>query len=307
MLELKKHIGQGFGKGELFDVLTELQNNVGTLPTAGRTYYVSKQGNNTDGSSWANAYTTLAAAISASNTYVATYVNVMNRIYVDGGNYTESLVAFPNHCEMIGVGTMSDGPRVNASTLIANAPSICHIFHMQFRTSTAAPILDLGDTAQGVWLVDCLFNCVSGIQATIGIDVGDAGYYNKIINCRFIGNPSVTKGIVFSGAANAFCDIIGNEISAVTSGIEFTGNSAGVYSDYQIYIKDNVICRTDPNSAAQLVTGISLLDTQSRSKIMIVHNWIAAATPLSGHSTLHTIDNHVNIAGNGAVLVEQET
>jgi len=307
-MKIERHIAQGFGKGELYDVLIALQLESGVLPTAGKTYFVSKQGNNTDGSSWASAYTTLEAAITASNTWVTTYVNVMNRIYVDGGNYTESLVAFPNHCEIIGVGTMSDGPRVNASTLIANAPSICHIYHMQFRTATAAPILDLGDTAQGVWLVDCLFNCVSGIQATIGVDVGDGGYYNKIINCRFIGTPSMTKGIVFSGAANAFCDIIGNEISAVTSGIEFTGNSAGSYSDYQIYIKDNVICRSDAQQGGdQLVTGISLLDSQSRSKIMIVHNWVAAATPFSGHSTNHCIENHVNIAGNGAVLVEEET
>ena len=303
-MEIKKSIEQGWAGG-LYDTLIGLQLESGALPTAGKTYFVSKQGNNTDGSSWANAYTTLEAAITASNIYVLTYVNVMNRIYVDGGNYTESLVAFPNHCEMIGVGTMSDGPRINASTLIANAPSIFHMFHMQFRTTTAAPILDLGDTAQGVWLVDCLFTSTNGVAATIGIDIGSVGYYNKIINCRFIGNPSVDKGIVFSGAANGFCDIIDNEISAITSGIEFTGNSGGSYSDYQIYIKENIICRTDPNSVSQLVTGISLLDTQSRSKIVMVNNWISAATPISGHNTSLTINNHVVVAGNGYLITEE--
>jgi len=300
-MEIKKSIAQGVGKGELYDTLIALQLESGALPTAGKTYYVSKQGNNTDGSSWAKAYTTLEAAITASNIYVLTYVNVINRIYVDGGNYTESLVAFPNHCEMIGVGTMSDGPRVNASTIIANAPSICHIFHMQFRTATAAPILDLGSTPQGVWLVDCLFNNVSGIAPTHALKFGDVAYYNKVINCRFIGNPSPTIGIYFGGQNTSFTDIIGNEITAITAGIDFASDNGASYSDYQVYIKDNVICRTDPNSSSQLAYGIRLNDTQSRTDCMIVHNWISAADAIYGANAWNTIDNHINVAGVGTI------
>jgi hypothetical protein len=273
----------------------------GVYPTAGRTYYVSKQGNNSNGLNWKNAFTTLAAAIAASNAYVLTYVNVINRIYVDGGNYTESLVAFPNHCEIIGVGTMSDGPRVNASTIIANAPSICHIYNMQFRTATAAPILDLGSTPQGIWLINCLLNNVSGIAPTHALKFGDVAYYNKVINCRFIGNPSPTIGIYFGGQNTSFTDIIGNEITAITAGVDFASDNGASYSDYQVYIKDNVICRSDPNSSDQLAYGVRLNDTQSRTDCMIVHNWISAADAIYGANANNTIDNHINQAGVGTI------
>jgi len=301
MITINKHIGEGFGKGELFDVLTALQLESGALPTAGKTYFVSKQGNNTDGSSWANAYTTLAAAISASNTYVATYTNVWNRIYVDGGNYTESLVTLPNHCEIIGVGVPSDGPRVNASMIITTAVDVCHIYNMQFRTSTAAAIVTLPASSQGVWFINCIFSCVSGIQATIGLEFGNVCYYNKVINCRFQGNPSVTTGIKLDGQNSAFTDILNNEISAVTNGILLSSDSGASYSDYQVYIKDNVILRTDPNSADQLAYGIYLEDTQSRTDCVIVNNYISAADAIYGADAGKTINNYTNVAGVAAL------
>lgn len=300
-MEIKRHISQGFGKGELRDVLVALQLESGALPIAGKTYFVSKQGNNTDGSSWANAYTTLAAAIAASNTYVATYTNVWNRIYVDGGNYTESLVTFPNHCEMIGVGIPSDGPRVNASTIITTAVDVCHIYNMQFRTSTAAAIVTLPASSQGVWFINCIFSCVSGVQATIGLEFGDVCYYNKVINCRFQGNPSVTTGIKLDGQNSAFTDILNNEISAITNGILLGSDSGASYSDYQVYIKDNVISRTDPNSADQLAYGVKLDDTQSRTDCVIVHNFISAANAIDGANSGKTIDNKINQAGVGTI------
>ena len=279
------------------------------IVTKGKTYYVSKQGNNGGGNTWENAYTTLAAAITASNTYVATYTNVWNIIYVDGGNYTESLVEFPNHCKVIGVGVPSDGPRVNGSVVLTSSPSVCHFYNMQFRTNTNAPIVDMSDvTAQGVEFQDCLFNCTSGVQATYGLVFGSANYYNKIIGCTFAGNPSMTHAIHLEGPENGFMDIRDNQISAVTTGILVAGWGAGIgYSDYQLWIRNNVICRTDPNSGSQLTTGINFADTQSRSHAMVVHNWIAAGTPITGHNTSCTIENHVQTAGNGLVLVEEGT
>ena len=290
----------------LNETASELQNLMGAYPIAGKTYYVEKQGNNTNGSSWANAYTTLAAAIAASNAYVAVYTNVMNRIYVGGGTYTEALATLPNHCEIIGVGMPSDGPRISGTTVLTTAPSVCHIYNMQFRTSTAAPILDLGDAAQGIWLVNCLFNANPGITATCGVDFGTGSYYGKVIGCEFQGPVSADKGIVFSGALNAFMRIEGNYISAVTSGIEFSADSAGAYSDYQCYIKDNVICRSDPSSGDQLAVGIKICDSHSRSDLMTIHNYISAAIAISDAGTKR-VQNHIANEVVEATVANQET
>ena len=53
-MEIKKSIAQGVGKGELYDVLVQLQNMA--LLTAGKVYYVWKGGNSTTGLSWENAF-----------------------------------------------------------------------------------------------------------------------------------------------------------------------------------------------------------------------------------------------------------
>ncbi len=307
MIEIKKHIGQGFGKGELFDVLTELQNEI-TLPTAGKTYYVSKAGNNTDGLTWAKAFTTLAAAISANNTDVAINTNVFNKIFVDGGSYTESLVAFPNHAIVIGVGIPSDGPRVNGSVVLTSSVSVCHFYHMQFRSNTVAPVVDMGDvTAQGVEFHNCLFNNTSGVAATIGIAFGSANYYNKVIGCSFIGNPSLVTGIQLEGPENAFMLIEGNFISATTNGILLSGAAAEAgYSDYQCYIKDNVICRSDPNSSSQLAYGIKIEDSQSRTDLITVHNYISAADAIYDAGTIK-VYNHIANEVVEATVANQET
>ena len=283
-----------------------LEFESGAYPIAGKTYYVSKQGNDSNGLNWKNAFTTLVAAIAVSNIYVDTHLNVWNRIYVDGGNYTESLVIFPKHCEMIGVGVPSDGPRVNASTVLTTAVDCCHIYNMQFRTSTAAPIVKIPAGSAGAWFVNCIFSCVSGIQPTIGLEIGNFGAYNKIINCKFQGNPSTTTGIQFDGQNSPFNDIIGNFISAITTGILFASDNGASYSDYQTYIKENVICRTDPNSSSQLVIGIDIQDTQSRSDLMTIRNYIAAATAIHDAGTKN-VNNHIANEVVEATVANKET
>ena len=290
-MEINKHIGEGFANGELYNVLVGLNNGLGIMPVDGTTYYVSKTGNGTTGLSWANAFTTLTAAITAANAAAVANTNTMNRIFLGGGDWTETLVTLPNHCEIIGVGQWSDGPRINGTSAITTTPWVCHIYNVQFRTNTAAACLDLTVGTQGLWLVRCLFNNTSGQQTTVGVDFGGTNYYNKIIGCTFMGNPSMTRGIVCNGALNAFMEIRDNYISAVTTGIEFAAQS-GAYSDYQCYIRENVICRTDPNSSSQLAVGVHIKSTQSSTDLMTIHNYISAVVAIEDEGTIKP-NNHI--------------
>ncbi len=310
-MEIKKSIAEGWGKGELYDILIALNNGLGVLPVAGKTYYVSKNGNSTDGLSWKNAFATLEAAITANNLDVGSVTAVhpdfykMNRMFIDGGNYAETLTVFPNHCEMIGVG--SAPVRISVSTVLTTRVSVCHIYNMQFRTASAAPIFGLCVGCQGVEFHGCIFNS-SGAAPTIGLEVEDVCYSLKVIGCKFYGlqttSLSPTCGIQFDGTNTMHCEIRDNFISAITYGIYFATPHAQAHG---VLIKNNVICRSDGNYATELVYGIYSADiTGNAFDAMIINNWISVSTDaLVNCNANKTIQNYVVVAGDG--IVETET
>jgi hypothetical protein len=94
----------------------------------GREFFVSNNfGVDTnDGSSWDKAFKTLAAAITANNADIAADKygwDSRNRIYLTSGPTTETLVAFPNKCDVIGVGSCdaNDKPMVTGHHAPVNA------------------------------------------------------------------------------------------------------------------------------------------------------------------------------------------
>ena len=97
MIDIKKHIGTGFGKGELYDILVQLQNMALLTPT--EVYFVSKGGNNTTGKSWKTAFTTLTAAITAQRAMRAdkpsAEQSVASYILMAPGDYDENITTFP--------------------------------------------------------------------------------------------------------------------------------------------------------------------------------------------------------------------
>lgn len=285
-MEINKSIEQGFGPGGLHDTLIQIQLESGMLPISGRTYFVNKLGNNTTGLSWENAFTTIEAAITASNTYHALTENVngRNRIYIDGGTgYTESLTVLPNECDIVGVGsTYGRAPRITGVHAVTTAVTGCHIYNMYFIGNAASAIINLCSNSNGFRLHNCFLQCSSGTACTIGLELGSCMYF-KINNCRFGGNPSPTIGIQLDGASSSFGEIKDNFISAVTTGISIA--AANETRDYQLLIKDNVITRSDPNSDNQLTTGIAILNTVGQSHVAIVHNFISAVDAIAFTNT----------------------
>jgi len=279
-MEIPKHIGQGFAKGELYDVLVQLQNLTGILPIGGETYYVSQTGNGTTGLSWKNAFKTIVAAITAAVAYNAAHPLCRNRIYIEGGaNYEETLVAFPANCDLIGVGTVSQGQvMVYGTTNIATAVKNCHVYNLRFcNIAASVPVVTICSSCHGIEFHNCVFVNGDGNNSTIGLKMGSCRRF-KIHDCRFAGNPPSVIGINIDGIYALDSEIKNCSISATTTGISVAN---GTTADYGFIIKGNVIARLDPNSVAQMTYGIRYLDTNSRIHSFICDNFISAVTYIS--------------------------
>jgi len=301
-MEINKHIGEGFGKGELYDTLIALQLESGLLPISGVTYFVSQMGNNTTGLSWETAFATLSAAVTASNTFYDAYGTSRisrNRIFVDGTNYA-GLTVLPKHCDIIGVGTNS---RINAASKVETAVDGCHIYNMKFRCATAAPMFWATVATNGLEFHNCLFENSSS-ASTIGLQL----YGNttiKINNCKFSGYGVLPIGIQIDKSFIT-SEMIGNTIFASSKGISITANVLTL--DYHSIIKDNIIGNV--LTTAQLAVGIDILSEGCTSRIMLINNYISAVdaihfTGAGGYEYSRDecmcINNHINQAGVGTI------
>lgn len=294
MLNVEKSIATGWGKGELYDILVELQNHA--LPISGETYYVSKVGNNTDGLTWATAFTTIAGAIAASNTFVALTPNSYgrNRIYIDGGNlWAETLAIFPNQCDMIGVGARTGWrPTIYGRTNITTACPGFHAYNLMFYNPTnSVPVVTIPAGSHGFEFHKCVIANGDGVSSTVGIQSTDNNDF-VIDDCTFSGNPPSVTGISLVGTGCIYGKIINNLISATTNGVLVANGMTG---DYGLLIKGNAIARLDPNTDTQMTYGIRYADTQSRIHCFICNNDISAATWIShASSTTSNVNAQVN-------------
>lgn len=290
---------------------TELINLIGAekdivFPISGQTYFVSDQGDNVDGLTWETAFTTVAAAIAASNTNIALTENTKrrNRIFIDRGVWNENLSVLPNHCDMVGTGldTMLQGVQH-----ITTAVWHCRIFNIHFRNAsgdTATPLFKITPSCHGLWLIDCLFDtrcvCTAAIQL-----VYHGNQSIKIKQCTFYGNWQPENGIQLDGGF-MFGEIIGNFIRATDVGI-LVAHECTTW-DYHSVIKENVITGVD-STQSSLAKGIALMSSVGNSKMMIIGNWIAAdvaiyyANDVNSHSNSRCIDNHVTEGGTGGIEV----
>lgn len=282
MTEIKKNIEQGFASGGLYDILTALEN--ANLPISGRTYFVSGYGNNTTGLSWENAYTTIAAAIAASNTYIAlgTVAGGRNRIYVDSNkaaNWDETLTVFPNQCDLIGVGSKGGWmTTINGRTNITTACLGTHVYNIRFINPTSGvPVITILDGSHGFEIHNCRIRNNSGNDSSVGLKIGSLWDFT-VSNNLIYGNPPSVIGILLDGTACGNSKIVDNYIYATTTGLQIAD---GTTSDYGLVIKGNVIVRLDPNSVAQMTTGILISDTASRCHTAIVDNFISAADAIN--------------------------
>jgi len=174
--------------------------------SVGREFFVAGNwGSNTnDGSSWDKAFLTLAAAITANNADVAADKYgwaTRNRIYLSSDTTTETLVAFPNKCDVIGVGSYdaNDRPGITGQHApVASGHQGSRWINIWWKSpATAAPIITLTSASAGVQLIDCVFDGVVG-TVTHAISA-TASTFLKVLDCKFIGGFA-TADIYLAGA-----------------------------------------------------------------------------------------------------------
>jgi hypothetical protein len=200
-------------------------------PSGGMDYYVD---NNygldaNDGTSWTSPYKTLAKAIAVSNVYIAADHHgwaARNRILYRADEETADLVAFPNKCDVIGVGSDGQHPMagITGNHVPVNVFTACRFFNIRFVTVDAGIIVSLISTSSGTEFIGCKFDADGAAHATQAI-LGTAHVYLKVIGCRFQGPFST--GYIGLGTGNASgLEIKDNEMfDSAAEGIEIAAGT----------------------------------------------------------------------------------
>ena len=255
MLTISDHVGQGFGKGELPDILRQLQDF--GIGNQGEVYFVEGNtgSNGNTGDSWDQAYKTLANAITVSNANIANgdkkgYAS-RNTIFVKGDRLDEDLVIFPNKCDVIGVGSCDAyvGAGIIGNHEPANADNYgTRFINMNFFPQANGDIVTIASTSSGVQFINCVGIGVWGaITAPSFIQI-TASPMAKIIGCKLFGAFSGDVIDICAGDASGM-EITDNKIiGGADNGIVVSGEatvagamSRGTIARNEIQVADKVI------------------------------------------------------------------
>ena len=164
----------------VFDVIRAGQLSGGYLPeNPGRDYYVNNitGSDSMNGRSWARAFASISAAVTASEAYRAlkatTNEYIRNRIFIQGtGTAYATLTALPSYCDMIGVGA---DPRGNGAGIVRIGPD-----------SGAFDGVLLSATVRGLNVYNIQFQAGVGKYSFKGTNL----FRSRFENCVFATNGS---------------------------------------------------------------------------------------------------------------------
>jgi hypothetical protein len=209
----------------------------------GTVYYV--EGNSGkdayDGLSIDYAFKTLAKAIAVSNIDINRRARWARRntIYLAADTTTEDLVAFPNKCDIVGIGSYDANtkPGIIGNHVPVNAGNYgTRFINVWFKgPASAHELVTLASTSSGIQFVNCTFSAHS--STTIGI-LATASPFLKVIGCRFEGAFATSYMTFGTGEAG------GTEIKdsvmmdSAAAGIVV---GSGMTSSWGSLIKDNTL------------------------------------------------------------------
>lgn len=226
----------------------------------GTVYYV--EGNSgldtNDGLSMDYAFKTLAKAIAVSNLDMARRARWARRntIYLIADTTTETLVAFPNKCDVVGIGSYDANtkPGITGHHAPVNTGNYStRFFNIWFKAvATASPIITLASTSSGCQFIGCTFDGAAG-TVTSAI-LATASPFLKVKDCDFFG-PFATGYMAF-GTGEAGGTLIENNHMHGSAGLGIS-TVTGTTASYEAIVKDNLISVT--------TTGICIDDEANSS------------------------------------------
>jgi len=124
-----------------------------------------------DGSSWDEAYSTVAAALAAADTQIGLSANrawaKRNTVYFCGDGIAEALVLASEKTDLIGVGTdVGSFPKITGNFTIGTAVSGFRVFNAGFVPTTTAPVITFPAGMHGWELHGCHLYKVEGVTNT---------------------------------------------------------------------------------------------------------------------------------------------
>jgi len=253
--------------------------------TSGSTYFVDGNSGHDghNGTSWEDAFKTLAVAFAASHADIARGYDRFarrNTIYICGDWFTETLVAFPQKTDVIGVGSADGfkGAGITGLTAPINTAIGTRFFNVNFRSVGAGTLMTLTNACTGVEFHGCSFHGNGYTSAaTTAIDA-TASNFLKVINCDFTG--AFTGDVIDIGAGAVDETVIqGNRIiGGANDGIVETA-TATITGVRRGLIADNYISV----AARPLVTNAT-------SVFDVINNRLISAVALTTTADVYVID-----------------
>ncbi|MDD3089189.1 MAG: hypothetical protein PHT95_04510 [Candidatus Omnitrophica bacterium] len=236
---------------------------------SGKTWFVDgnmgSDGNT--GESWDKAFKTLAKAFAVSHADIADgsqkHWARRNTIYIAGDTFTETLAAFPQKTDVIGVGSYDGQTRAGITGHHApvNSAIGTRFYNIHWKaTATASPIITLASDSSGIEFYDCVFDGVVG-TVTTGI-TATASTFLTVKDCEFWG-AFATSAISIGTGAMVYCKIEGNKIvGSAGTGIVANASTTVAYGGF--------ICNNFIQS-----TGVGINDASS--KFWVYNNRVITA------------------------------
>jgi hypothetical protein len=211
---------------------------------SGTTYFVDNNcgSDSNDGLSWEAPLKTFARAVVLNNIDIARGSDRWarrNTIYYAADTETATIVAFPNKCDVIGVGSYdaNSKPGITGNHAPVNPGNYgTRFFNIWFKgPAVASPIITLANSSSGIQFHGCTFSATSTTTTAI---TSTASPFLKIFNCRFEGAVATATISIGAGEAGG-TEIVGNDILE-SAAVGILVNAATTTS-WRSVIKDNLI------------------------------------------------------------------
>jgi hypothetical protein len=249
---------------------------------SGSTYFVDGNSGNdaNNGSSWENAFKTLAVAFAASHADIARGADRWarrNTIYIAGDSFAEDLIIFPQKTDVIGVGS-KDGysmATILGNHVPANSAQGTRFINVGFEPVTAGIIMSLSASQWGAQFIGCEFRAAGTLVATQAI-LSTACAHVQIIDCDFIGAFTGDVIDIAAGHASGFKILENRIVGGANDGIVVSGVATITGS------RRGLIARNIIDVAAKTI------DTRATSVFSVVDNILISANAIG--ATSYVID-----------------